>query len=166
MSLFVTRIDLALADHAQALLQLLDEYASHPNGGGKALSAETQKNLIPALQRRRDYLGLLAFEENQPVGLLNGFEGFSSFQAKPLLNIHDLVVTASHRNRGIGQSLLQHAENIACARGYCKLTLEVLSNNRQAQQAYRKFGFKAYELEQRLGHALFWEKSCPSSRQA
>jgi ribosomal protein S18 acetylase RimI-like enzyme len=160
MSLFITRVDLDLSDHTQALLALLDEYARHPNGGGKALSAETCHNLIPALQRRQDYLGLIAFDANQAVGLLNAFEGFSSFKAKPLLNIHDIVVTASHRNRGIGQLLLKHAEQIAIQRGYCKLTLEVLANNRQARQAYRKFGFQGYELDPRLGRAEFWEKPC------
>lgn len=166
MSVFVTRIDLSLADHGLALLQLLDEYARHPNGGGSPLSKTAHTNLIPALRRRQDYLGLLAFEENRAIGLLNAFEGFSTFNAKSLLNIHDIVVTASHRNRGIGQILLHHAEQIACQRGYCKLTLEVLSNNRQAQQAYRKFGFTGYELDRKLGHALFWEKPCPKSLRA
>jgi GNAT superfamily N-acetyltransferase len=86
-------------------------------------------------------------------------EGFSTFAAAPLLNIHDMVVAPSHRRRGISHALLSGAEDEARRRGCCKLTLEVLSENHAAKQSYRAFGFDDYTLEPGAGHALFWQKA-------
>ena len=158
MSITVIQAELSRPEHAEALIQLLDSYASDPAGGGKGLPANTKHNLIPSLQQRNDVVAVLAFNEQNPVGLILCFEGFSSFLCQPLLNIHDVVVLAPFRDQGIAQKMLQAIEDIAKQRGYCKLTLEVLSGNLPAQAAYKKFGFHAYELDPNMGQALFWEK--------
>lgn len=141
-----------------ALLQLLDHYARDPMGGGKPLCEEVKQHLIPQLQQRNDYLGVIAFLDNKPAGLINAFEGFSTFAARPLMNIHDVVVLPEFRGNGLAQRMMSELEYIARQRGCCKLTLEVLSNNTVAQSAYRKFGFGAYELDPEAGQALFWQK--------
>lgn len=142
----------------EALLQLLDSYARDPMGGGKPLPEQVQQNLIPQLKTRNDYLGVIAFQNNQPVGLINAFEGLSTFAARPLLNIHDVIVAREFRGNGLAQRMMSELEQLARQRGCCKLTLEVLSNNSAAQKAYRKFGFAAYELDPEAGQALFWQK--------
>ena len=38
------------------------------------------------------------------------------------------------------------------------MTLEVLEGNEIAQHAYRSFGFAGYELDPRMGKAMFWQK--------
>jgi hypothetical protein len=38
------------------------------------------------------------------------------------------------------------------------VTLEVLEGNQIAKNAYIKFGFAGYELDPKMGKALFWEK--------
>jgi ribosomal protein S18 acetylase RimI-like enzyme len=144
--------------HASAIIALLDEYASGPNGGGEPLSAEVKVELIPILQRSPCSMTLLAFAGETPIGLLNAFETVSTFRAKPLLNIHDIAVTASWRRRGVGRALIQELENIARERGCCKLTLEVLENNLSAQALYRELGFDGYQLQESFGCALFWQK--------
>ncbi len=141
-----------------ALLQLLDHYARDPMGGGKPLSDTVRKDLIPQLKNRYDYLGIIAFCGEQPAGLINAFKGFSTFAAKPLMNIHDVIVSKEYRGNGLAQRMMQKLEQAAQQLGCCKLTLEVLSNNSSAQQAYRKFGFAAYELDPEAGQALFWQK--------
>ena len=151
-------VNLGNAQHAAALLALLDHYARDPMGGGKPLAEAVHAQLIPALTKRPDYFGLLAFEGTRPVGLANCFEGFSTFAARPLLNIHDLVVHAELRGQGIGRLLLAGLESEARGRGCCKLTLEVLSLNRAALASYQRFGFGAYQLDPGAGHALFLEK--------
>jgi ribosomal protein S18 acetylase RimI-like enzyme len=103
-------------------------------------------------------LVILAFENNIPAGLLIGFEGFSTFQCKPLLNIHDFVVAPNYRGQGLALKLLEKAESIAKEREYCKLTLEVLEGNGSAKSVYRKFGFEPYKLNTKMGKAFFWEK--------
>lgn len=158
MSIEIIQADLANPVHAAALITLLDAYASEPAGGGQPLADFTRQHLIESLQQRADTLIILAYDADQPVGLVIAFEGFSTFICKPLLNIHDVVVLSSHRGGGIAQKMFSKVEDIARQRGCCKLTLEVLSNNTPAQAAYRKAGFAAYELDPSMGQALFWEK--------
>lgn len=141
------------------LLSLLDAYAADPMGGGRPLPGKVKSELITRLGRRADYFGFIARYESRPAGLINCFEGFSTFQARPLMNIHDVVVLPEFRGRGISLRLLDRVEALARERGCCKLTLEVLSNNSVAKAAYRKFGFAGYQLDPAAGEAVFWEKA-------
>lgn len=154
----ITPTDLANPAHASALLELLEHYARDPMGGGQGLSRFAHAHLVERLASREDFLGFIAWQRNEPLGLINSFEGFSTFAARPLLNIHDLVVRADRRSGGIGQALLQAAEDAARTRNCCKLTLEVLSNNHPAQASYTRFGFRPYALDPAAGPALFLEK--------
>lgn len=151
-----TRLD--DARHAGALLALLDHYARDPMGGSEALPSFTLENLIPRLAGRTDFVSFLAFDADLPVGLINCFEGFSTFAAKPLLNIHDVAVRDTHRGRGIGRQLLAAAEAAARSRGCCKLTLEVLSSNGGAVRTYLGAGFEPYVLDPAAGEAQFMHK--------
>jgi ribosomal protein S18 acetylase RimI-like enzyme len=156
-------LDLVLADpllpaHAAALVHLLDDYASGLTGGGVGLSDFVKQNLPGELARRADACIVLAFVDDQPAGLIIAFEGFSTFQCRPLLNIHDLVVATAYRGRGLAKALMAKIEEIARQRHYCKITLEVLSGNTIAQALYHKMGYAGYELDPAMGQALFWEK--------
>ena len=150
--------DLDSAVHSQALLTLLDEYANSPQGGGHGLSDFVKTHLIPRLKQQANVVVILAFKSETPVGLLIAFEGFSTFACEGLLNIHDIIVSQAYRGNQISQCLLTHAEQVAKTRNYCKLTLEVQSGNTVAKNAYKKFGFSAYQLDPTMGEALFWEK--------
>jgi ribosomal protein S18 acetylase RimI-like enzyme len=86
-------------------------------------------------------LALLALSEGTPVGVAVCFLGFSTFNARPLLNIHDLAVVPERRGQGIGKALLAAAEAEAMRRGCCKLTLEVQDDNRRARGLYERAGF-------------------------
>ncbi len=144
--------------HARAIVQLMDEYARDPMGGGQALSEAVKTNLPMALSQRSNAHVILAFSELEPAGLIICFEGFSTFACRPLLNIHDVIVSASYRGQGISKRLFQQAEVIARRLDCCKLTLEVLEGNTIAQSAYKAVGFNGYQLNPAMGHALFWEK--------
>ena len=115
-------------------------------------------HLVDRLRQRPDFVGVMAWTGAEAVGLANAFEGFSTFAAKPLLNVHDIVVRWDRRGRGIGQRLLHAMEALARQRGCCKLTLEVLSNNHRALASYRRFGFGDYQLDPDAGTARFMEK--------
>ena len=144
--------------HAQALVHLLDAYAQDPAGGGKALSAFTKANLISELAKRPQAFSVLAFDGSLPVGLVNCIEGFSTFACKPLVNVHDVVVLASHRGQRVGEQMLALVEQIAQQRGACKLTLEVLSGNPSAIKLYERIGFAGYQLNPAMGSAQFLQK--------
>jgi ribosomal protein S18 acetylase RimI-like enzyme len=152
------RADYANPAHAAALVMLLDAYASDPAGGGKGLSDFARANLVPGLAARPQAYSVLAFDGAQPVGLVNCIEGFSTFACKPLVNVHDVAVLASHRGRGIAEQMLAEAERIARERGAVKLTLEVLSGNHGAIRLYERIGFAGYQLDPAMGSAQFLQK--------
>ena len=151
-------VNYADARHAQALVQLLDAYAQDPAGGGVPLTDFAKQHLVPALAARPQAFSVLAFADTQAVGLINCFEGFSTFACKPLINIHDVVVLASHRGQRVGEQMLALVAQIARARGACKLTLEVLQGNRSARRLYERVGFTGFQLDPALGSAQFLQK--------
>ena len=70
------------------------------------------------------------------------FVGFSTFLARPLINIHDLAVLPTHRGQGVGRLLLEHVAAKGTALGCCKLTLEVRADNYPARRLYEAVGFE------------------------
>lgn len=158
LAIEVLQADYGNAQHAQDLVYLLNAYAADPMGGGIPLTDVVQCSLVEELAKRDFALSLLAYVDGKPAGLLNAFEGFSTFAAKPLINIHDVIVLKEFRGLQLSQKLLSAVEELARARGCCKLTLEVLSGNESAKYAYMKFGFAGYALDPKVGQALFWQK--------
>ncbi len=154
----VRRADYGAAGDAVALVMLLDAYASDPAGGGEPLSAFAKANLVRELAGRPQAYSVLAFDGAQPVGLVNCIEGFSTFACRPLVNVHDVAVVASHRGRGIAEQMLQEAQRIAIERGAVKMTLEVLSGNAPAMKLYQRIGFAGYQLDPAMGTAGFLQK--------
>lgn len=162
MSIKVIQADYRNPQHARHVIELLDCYATDPMGGGMALSDYTAQNLIPALADRQDAFSILAYVDGQPAGLINCFEGFSTFACRPLINIHDVVVAGEYRGMGLSRKMFDMVEDIAQQRQCCKMTLEVVTGNTTAQAAYERFGFKPYQLDDKHGVAMFWEKSLSS----
>ena len=154
----IVRADYSNAGHAGALVEMLDAYALDPAGGGKPLSAFARANLVAALGALPQAFSVLAFDASVPVGLVNCIEGFSTFACRPLVNVHDLAVAASHRGQGIGEKMLALVEQIAREHDACKLTLEVLSGNHAANRLYARTGFAGYQLDPGMGHAQFLQK--------
>lgn len=154
----VVRANLHDRLHAQALVDLLDGYASDAMGGGEPLPAFTRNNLAQALSKRPGTHVILVFCDGQAAGLLNAMEGFSTFTCKPILNVHDVAVAKAFQGRGLSRLLFEEAEAIAREIGACKLTLEVLSGNSTAKAAYSRFGYAPYALDEAMGQAQFWQK--------
>lgn len=154
----IVRADYGNAEHARALVEMLDAYARDPAGGGHALSEYSRTHLVAELAARPQAFSVLAFDGVQVVGLVNCIEGFSTFACKPLVNVHDVAVAASYRGRRIGERMLELAEDIARSRGACKMTLEVLTGNAGALRLYERIGFASYQLDPAFGSATFMQK--------
>ncbi|OGB30741.1 MAG: GNAT family N-acetyltransferase [Burkholderiales bacterium RIFCSPLOWO2_12_FULL_61_40] len=157
----VCRADYTNPRHAQALVELLDAYARDPMGGAQALSDYAKANLVSSLAACPQAFSVLAFagdDETTPVGLVNCFEGFSTFACRPLVNVHDVAVLGSYRGQGIAERMLALVEEMARERGACKLTLEVLQGNAGAIRLYERVGFANYQLDPAMGHAQFLQK--------
>jgi GNAT superfamily N-acetyltransferase len=150
------------------IIRLLNAYARDKMGGAEPLSEYTQTHLVDELMKRSSYSHVYIAYRNDVVdentkstlaiGLVICFEGFSTFSSKGILNIHDVYVDPRFRGTGVASLLLESVERTATTLGFCKLTLEVLSRNTSAQQAYSKFGFNNYSLSEDTGIAEFWQK--------
>ncbi len=130
-------------------------------GDAKPLSDFARLNLISGLRKHPTTLVFLAFHGEQPCGIACCFRGFSTFAAKPLINISDFFVDPVLRGQGIGRMLLEAIFDEAAATECCKLTLEVQQNNSRARSIYGKFGFKqaVYAADAEGGGSLFMVKS-------
>lgn len=161
-SVKVRRVSFGDPADCDALLNLMDVYASDPMGGGVPLSAEVKERLCGDLAGNPGAVSFIAWREGAApplaIGLINCFLGYSTFKASPLLNIHDIVVLPEYRRQGVGQALLAAAEAAARERGCCKLTLEILSGNTRAMASYTRFGFEPYTLDPKAGQASFMHK--------
>lgn len=155
----VVQADLARAEHQAAILELLNGYSSDPMADGVPLADETRQNLIPALQRHPTTHIFLAFHAGVAVGLAICFLGFSTFAARPLLNIHDFYVAATHRGAGISRRMMEAIERRARELNCCKITLEVLEGNHRARSVYAASGFAQAQNLPGNGGALFLSKS-------
>jgi ribosomal protein S18 acetylase RimI-like enzyme len=157
-SLRICRADYANRTHASAIVLLLDDYARDAAGGGNPLSEFAKTHLVKALAARPQAFSVLAFDDTQPIGLINCIEGFSTFACRPLVNVHDVAVLASHRGKRVAEEMLALAETIARERGACKMTLEVLQGNRSAIRLYERVGFAGFQLDPAMGQAQFFQK--------
>ena len=186
--IIIKRVDYTDQVQGRVLVDLLDGYAKDPLGGSEPLGQEVKEHLVNRLSKLPHAFSFIAYycnnnntndddadedavvssssssheqeQELEPAGLINCFEGFSTFAAKPLVNIHDVYVKNEFRKKGISQALLKAVDDEARLRGCCKVTLECLSKNDVAINAYKKGGFRSYELGDPSvnGVAIFMEK--------
>jgi GNAT superfamily N-acetyltransferase len=158
MTLRITEADLADAAQARAVVDLIDSYARDPMGGTRPLPAAVRAAMIPGLQQFPGTLVFLAWNDVRPVGVAVCFKGFSTFAAKPLVNVHDLAVLPAWRGRGVGRQLLRAVADWARRHGCCKLTLEVLDHNVRARGLYESEGFRAPDMGRPGEQMLFLTK--------
>ncbi len=150
--------DLDNPDHQRAILTMLDAYMRDPMGGNTPMPATTKRDLIPGLRAHPACYIFLAYSDNKPVGFSTCFLGFSTFQARLLINIHDIFVHPSARGKGVGRLLLAKIETKARELNCCRLTLEVREDNEPARKLYRKTGFDRVLVGPNQIPMEFWRK--------
>jgi GNAT superfamily N-acetyltransferase len=150
----IRQADLRDLHQQQATLAMTRAYARDPMGNGADLADDVQAQLIERLRLHPTTHIFLAFAQPQAIGIATCFLGFSTFVARPLLNIHDLYVVPLYRGRGVGRLLLAAVEEKARALNCCKLTLEVQEHN-PALALYHHFGFTGGQYQEEAGGVLF-----------
>ncbi len=101
--------------HAEAIARVLNHYAEDPMGGGQSLDPHLLEQLPAELAKRAHAFSVLAFVGGEPAGLVNCFEGFSTFACRPLVNVHDVAVLSKFRGLGLSRKMLQKVEDIVAA---------------------------------------------------
>ncbi|MEQ1825503.1 MAG: GNAT family N-acetyltransferase [Pirellula sp.] len=160
MSIEITKADLGDVDHQRAIVTMMDAYSRDPMGDGKPLSNYAREHLIAGLVEHPTMIIFLVFENRIPCGIATCFRGFSTFAAKPLINLSDFYVAPHVRGNGIGTQLLMAIEHEAKTTGCCRLTLEVQQNNTLARTIYSNFGFRqaVYAADANGGGSLYMVK--------
>ena len=141
MPISVVDAELDRPEHCDGLVAILDEYARLPHIAGRGLPVDVIENLTSRLARTSGKQILLAIDGEKVVGVAVCFEAFSTFAGRPLLNIHDLAVTAEYRGQGVGTMLLDAVAQRARELGCCRVTLEVDTENPGAKKLYERSGF-------------------------
>lgn len=154
----IVEADLGREDHQREIRDLTNSYAMDPMGNGAPLAPEIIEQLIEGLRSHPTTMIFLAYGEQQAVGIATCFLGFSTFYARPLINVHDLAILPQHRGRGIGKKLLGAVEQKARELGCCKVTLEVQENNTLARRVYESSGFAQAVYGDSTGGSLFYTK--------
>jgi len=147
------KVDLNQEEHQKSLLNLLDDYMQDEMGMSESMPEHLGPKIINGLKKHAAYLGFFVCIDDNFVALANCNLNFSTWQAKPLINIHDFIVSPNFRNQGIGLFLLNEIANYAAEKGYCRINLEVRYDNYKAQNLYKKAGFSDCHPKN-----YFWEK--------
>jgi len=139
--------------HLKSLADLLNHYMDDPMGDHPPLTKLEQLRLVDGLANHPTAFVLFICHEGRYAGLVTCFELFSTFNVKPYLYIHDVVIHADFRGKGLGRELLEKLVAYSNERNYCKITLEVREDNLVAQQLYKSLGF-----DECTPAMLFWTK--------
>jgi ribosomal protein S18 acetylase RimI-like enzyme len=127
--------------HCEALINLMNEYRLDKMGDGQAYSDEEKEKLVEGLKHHATALVYIAWTGDRYIGLITSFVNFATFSVKPFINIHDIIVAESWRNKGLGRQLItrviEEAETLGCG----KVTLEVREDNDNARHLYNSMGF-------------------------
>jgi len=157
----VREADLADPGQAAALVEMLDAYMRDPMQAGSPPSTQVKRELIRGLRAHPACYVFFALRGEKPIGFAICFLGFSTFMARPLINIHDIFVQGSDRGVGIGKLILDRIEAQARSLNGCAITLEVREDNHRARGLYRKFGFERAEVGSQRVPMEFWRKGLP-----
>jgi GNAT superfamily N-acetyltransferase len=145
--------------HQRDIVAMTAAYALDPMGNGGPLPEGVLDRLILGLQNHPQTIVFLAYDGEKAVGIATCFQGFSTFNAKSLINIHDFAVLPNYREQGIGKLILAAVEQKAKTLGCCKVTLEVQENNTQARNVYENSGYAQAIYGQHTGGSLFYTKT-------
>ncbi len=146
------QVNLDNKKHADAVVDLLNHYMLDEMGIGEAMPEGLGATIIDGLKKHTAYLGFLVLVNSEYAALANCNLNFSTWKAKPLINIHDFIVAPDFRKKGVGLFLLKAIEKYAEEKGYCRINLEVRHDNFKAQNLYKKAGFKECDPNN-----YFWE---------
>lgn len=135
----------------QCIIALQDfERALEPDRvEGPAIARRYLQELLTACEQKRGSLFVAELDnmvigfvcvwvEQEPESYLTSLAGYAY--------ISDLVVLATYRQHGYGLALLQRAEAFALEQGAAALRINALAKNDAARAAYRKAGFRDYEI--------------------
>jgi GNAT superfamily N-acetyltransferase len=126
-------------EHIPVLVPLFDGYRmfyeqSSDLEGGRAFLEQRLLNDESVI--------FLAVDGEKGLGFTQLFPSFSSVSMRRIWILNDLFVAPSARGRGVGEALMQRAEQWAVETGAIRLELSTATDNFTAQRLYERVGYK------------------------
>lgn len=123
---------------SETIVSLLNQFMS---GNHRVAGTRIDGGIIAKLKKLGTARIYLCEEGNEVIGIAVCFVGFSTFQQKELLNIHDFFIREEYQGRGIGYRFLEYIQQECIQNGFCRIMLEAYDENKAAVRLYEKFGF-------------------------
>lgn len=102
---------------------------------------EKGKEFLQSRLINKEGVIFMALEKEVPIGFTQLYKTFSSVTMQPFYILNDLFVKPSHRGQGVGQKLLESAQQFCLRSNYKGLALETANDN-PAQKLYERLGWK------------------------
>src|SRR5690606_8400091 len=116
------------------------------------LAAGDRRDLLAALDDPPEASALVIAEiDGTPAGCLHVVTRTDFFTLKLHGHISVIAVTKAAEGRGVGKTLMKHAENWARGLGYDHLTLSVFPANQRALALYERHGYAVDLISMRKG---------------
>ncbi|MFW5879395.1 MAG: GNAT family N-acetyltransferase [bacterium] len=149
----ITRCDFNNKIHQLEFVKLLGCYMEDSMGLGEKVDEKKRISAFQGLSEIPTAFVLFAINEDNYIGMATCFYSFSTFHAKNLINIHDIIILPDYRGKGVGKKLMQEIIKMAKNNNCIKVTLEVRHDNNRAKSLYRSLGFS-----DTTPPMYFWEK--------
>jgi GNAT superfamily N-acetyltransferase len=136
----VISIRAAAPEDEAASLRLIDELFEAPGVRAPGYTEERGRAGFKHAVHDRDADVLLALDGERVVGLASVYADILSIRYGPRCWLQDLIVTSSHRGKGVGAKLLDAAGEWARERGCTHLELASGDGRKDAHRFYRAQG--------------------------
>ena len=138
------RVRPAEPDDEAFVVRLVPRFVEHGAADGHTADEViegTSRVMRDALRAPREGDVFLVAEDDDgvPAGFVYGTLESDFFTNEPYLHVSEIAVTRS--GSGIGAAMMAAVEEVALARGYRFVTLNVVEENRPAQRFYERLGF-------------------------
>jgi aminoglycoside 6'-N-acetyltransferase I len=105
-------------------------------------------DLIGVIQSPRQVGFLVRTENKQAIALMNlslRYDYVPDATKSPVAYVEGIYVKAEYRKQGVGNALIQYAEQWALEQGCTQLALDALLDNPASHEFYAKVGFREVE---------------------
>jgi ribosomal protein S18 acetylase RimI-like enzyme len=135
-------------EHLDVLAALFDAYRQFY---GQETNLPGAKQFLEARLRGRDSVVFVAVEEAAPatgLGFVQLYPSFSSVGMTAIWILNDLYVAPEARRKGVGQSLLAAACELARSTGASRIRLSTAKDNEAAKALYAATGYRRIDFDQ------------------
>jgi len=124
------------------LEQLLPLFAAYRQFYEQQADVPAERKYLEQRLQNGQCVVFLASNSNQPAGFVLLYPTFDSVDLCPVWVLHDLYVSADHRQLGLGRQLMKTAHEHCRQAGASRVDLVTARSNTVAQPLYESMGYE------------------------